>query len=161
MLLSKATIPQWLVGSNVAFLTGRLGVSHIMPYIRRRLFVPKWHIRAPRHGFRCLMCFTCPTLLWKATIPQWPVGSNVAFVTGRLGVSHIMHIYQETIICPEITHHGPQTWFSMFNVFRVRQIAVKCSHSSVALWEYCGVPHWPVGSITHNVYIKRRLFVPK
>ena len=181
-------VPQWRVMSNVSFLTGRLGGSHMMhisrddylsrnntseppdmvfnvqcvssapycwqmqPFLSGRLGV-KWRsslagweyhtwciyqetIICPEitHGFQCLMCFTCHILLSNSAIPQWPVGSNVVFLTDRLGVSHIMSVSRDDYLSRNNTSE-PRTWFSIFNVFHVPHIVIKCSHSSVAGWE--------------------------
>ena len=141
---------------QLPFLSGRLGVMGAPHwpigsitqnvYIKRRLFVPKWHMRAPRYSLWCLMCFTCPMLLSNAAIPQWLVGSNVVFLTGRLGVSHIMHISRDDYLCPSDTS-GPTDM--VFNVWCVSR-APYCYRmqpflsgrlgvmwrSSLAGWEY-------------------------
>ena len=88
------------------------------------------------------MCFTSPMVLSNASIPQWPVRSNGAFLTGRLGVSQ-MCIYQKRIVCREITHQVPLTWFSMLNVpYRPIQPSFLSGRLGVM-----GVPHWPVESL--------------
>ena len=58
------------------------------------------------------------------------------------------------IICPEITHQGPQTWFSMFNVpYRPIQLPFLSGQLEVM-----GVPHWPVGSLSYEADIGGALY---
>ena len=81
---------------QLPFLSGRLGVMGVphwpvgsLPYkidIGIELYGQILHIQALRDGFQCFACFTCPTLLSNAAVPQWPVGSNEVFLSGRLGV---------------------------------------------------------------------------
>ena len=78
------------------------------------------------------------------------------FLSGRLRVMvcsslagweyHTSWIYQEAIICPEITHLVPQTRFSMLNVpYRPIQPSFLSGRLGVM-----GVPHWPVGSLPYK-----------
>ena len=92
--------------------------------------------------FQCLICFTCPLLLSNAAIPQWPVGSNGC--NSLAGWEYqTWCIYQERIICPEITHQVPLTWFSMLNVpFRPIQPTFLSGRLGVM-----AVPHLMVGSL--------------
>ena len=150
---------------QLPFLSGRLGVMGVpcrpvgsLPHktdIGIELYGQILHIYlCPRDGFQCFTCFTCPILLSNAAVPQWSVESNGVFLSGRLGVSHIMHIYQERIICPEITHQGPQTWFSMFNVpYRPIQLSFLSCQLGVM-----GIPRWPVGSLPHKTDIGIELY---
>ena len=68
---------------------------------------------------------------------------------------HTRCIYQKRIICPEITQQVPLTWFSMFNV-PYRPIQLPFLSGRLGIMDD---PHWPVGSITHTAYIKRRLLL--
>ena len=91
-----------------SFLSGRLGVMGVpdwpvesLPYktdIGIELCGKIIHINAPKDDFQCLMCFTCPIVLSNACIPQWPVGRNGVFLTGRLGVSHDAYIKKGSFV---------------------------------------------------------------
>ena len=149
-----AAIPQWPDGSNGVFLTGRLGVSPMM-HISRKDYL-SGNNTSPDMVFN-VWCALSPN---TATVPQWPVGSYGAFLTGRLGVSPTRQTSGLNCMV-KITHLGPPRLSSMFGVFRVTHSAVKCIHSSVAGWELWGVPQWPVGSILHDAYINKGLLFPK
>ena len=78
------------------------------------------------------MCFTCPIVLSNASIPQWPVGSNGVFLTGRLGVSHMAHIPKMDHLSRNNTSGPPWHGFQC----SMCPIAPYRRRSSVAGWEY-------------------------
>ena len=106
------TVPQWPVGSDGAFLTGRLGVSPIRQTSGLKYMVKNFTTRPPRGGFQCLMCFTFTILLSNTAIPRWPVGINGVFLSGRLGVSHIIHISRKDHLPLDNTSGPPDVVFS-------------------------------------------------
>ena len=142
------------------FLGGRLGVMGVphwpggsLPYktgIGIESYGQILHIWGPRGGFQCLMCFTCPIVLSNASIPQWPVGSNGVFLTGRLGVSHMMHISRKDYFSRNNTSGTPDMVFNVWCALTPHKAAV---------------PQWPVGSnvafltgrlgVSHITYISR------
>ena len=86
------------------------------------------------------------------------------FLSGRLGVMgrsslagweyHTWYIYQERIICLEITHQVPLTWFLMFNV-PYRPIHPPFLSGQLGV---IGVPHWPFGSLPYKTDIGIELY---
>ena len=153
ILLSNAAIPQWPVGSNVAFLTGRLGVSHIMHASRDDYLSQNDTSGPPGMVFEVLCVSRAPYCCQKN-----PFLCRRLRVIGCSSVAgwehHTWCIHQERIICPEITHQGPQTWFSMFNVpYRPIQPLFLSGRLGVM-----GVPHWPVGSLPYKTGIGIELF---
>ena len=83
-----AVVPQWPVGGIVAFLTGRLGVSHII-HISRDDYLSRSNTSGPPDTVFYVGCALSP---YTAAVPQWPVGSNWVFLTGRLRVFPIRQI---------------------------------------------------------------------
>ena len=115
--LHTAAVTKWPVGSDGrSWLVG--WESPLQDWHR------DWIIRSnikhldPRNGFQCLKCFTCPIVPSIASIPQCRVGSNVAFLTGRLGVSHIMHISRDDNLSRNNTSGPPDMVFNVQCVSR-------------------------------------------
>ena len=136
-VLSNASIPQWPVGSNGVFLTGRLGVSHIM-HISRKDYLSRNNTSGPPD-----MVFNvwCALSSHTAAVPQWPVGSNVVFLTGRLGVSHIMHISRDDYLSRNNTSGVFLT--GRLEVFPMRQI------SGCIIWS--NIAHSPPVSFLYQI----------
>ena len=137
-----ASVPLWPVGNNVALLTGRLGVSHIM-HISRDDYLSRNNTSGSPDMVFNAQCVS--RALSNAAIPQWPVGSNVVFLTGRLGVSHIMHISRDDYLSRH-NRSGPPDM--VFNIWYVSRAPCCCQMqpflsgrlgvtgcSSMAVWE--------------------------
>ena len=108
----------WLEVMGV-FLTGRLGVSHIMD-ISRDDYLSRNNTSGPPDMVFNVSYAQSPH---TAAVPHWPVGS-LPYKTdiGIEWYGQILHI-----LAPRL--------FSMFDVFHVPRYAVKCIHSWVASWE--------------------------
>ena len=105
---SNAAVPQWSVESNGVFLTGRLGLSHMM-HVSRKDYLSQNDTSGPPDMVFYVWCTLTPH---TAAVPQWPVGSNVVFLTGRLGVSHIMHISRDDYLSQNDTSGPPDMVFN-------------------------------------------------
>ena len=92
------------------------------------------------------MCFTCPIVLSNASIPQWPVGSNGVFLTGRWGVSHMVHMPKMDYLSRNNTL---APWHGFQWTFIVPYLPIQPPFLSGRLG-VIGVPHWPVGSLPYN-----------
>ena len=108
--LSNAAIPRWPVGSNGVYITGRLGVSHIT-HISRDDYLSRNNTSGSPDMVFNAQCVS--RALSNGAIPQWPVGNNGVFLTGRLGVSHIMHISRDDYLSRNNTSGSPDMVFNV------------------------------------------------